>query len=152
MIRVALCLLLWPVAAWSQTLPKVCDPDDAKSCVQPLLEGEAAPFAGQLLTTRRAAKLAILASGCQERVDLEMGRERELGMVALNGEKALRVSAVDSAKLQRDLLLTRMGELERSLTPPWYERPAFVAVVTVAATVAVLAASVQTVRVLQPPR
>jgi hypothetical protein len=135
--------------ALAQALPKSCDPDDPKSCVQPLMEGEPAPFSGQLMTGRRAAKLAVLAGGCQDRVDLAVGETRELGTIDLNAEKALRASDQAAFQLQKDLLMRRMAEMEDTLAPRWYERPAFVAAVTAVVTVAVLAVSVKTVQALK---
>lgn len=148
-IAVTLVILGWSAAAGAQALVKVCDPEDPKSCVQPLVTGDPAPFDGQLMTNRRAAKLAVLAGGCQDRIDLAVARERELATIQLYGEKALRTSDQASAQLQKDLLLKRMAEMEGILTPRWYERPAFVTAVTAVATVAVLAVSVKTVQALK---
>ena len=142
-------LVCWPISGKAQTFPPTCDPDDPKSCVQPLVKGEPAPFDGQLMSNRRAAKLAVAAGGCQDRVDLVTERERELAKVILDGEKALRASDQAGAQLQRDLLMKRMAEMEDILTPRWFERPAFVAAVTVVATVAVLVVSVKTVQALK---
>lgn len=141
--------LACPAGGKAQAFPRICDPDDAKSCVQPVAAGEPAPFDGQLMTNRRAAKLAVLAGGCQDRVDLEVARERELAAIALNGEKALRASDQATAQVKVDLLMKRMAEMEDILTPRWYERPAFVSAVAVVATVAVLVVSVKTVQALK---
>jgi len=138
------CLI--PRTAFSQ---KICDPDDGKSCVTPIVEGEPAPFSGQLLSARKAAKLAVLAGGCQERIDLAVDREKSLYELRLAGERALRDSDRVGAKLKEDLLLRRMAEMEQILTPPWYERPAIVSAVTAVASIAVLAVAVKTVQTLK---
>jgi len=139
----------WPISGKAQTFPKVCDPDDPKSCVQPLTAGEVAPFDGQLLTNRRAAKLAVAAGGCQDRLDLATERERELAAIQVAGEKALRDSDRITAQIQKDLLLKRMADLEDTIKPHWYERPAFVAGVASVVTVALLVVSVRAVQVLE---
>lgn len=138
--------ILWPVVSYGQSIPKECDPEDPKSCVQALLEGERAPFAGQLLTPRRAAKLAVLAEGCQAQIELAVEAEREMTNLLLDDEEALRASEAEGAQLQRDLLLKRIAALEAELTPPWYERTPVVAALSVAATVGVLVVSVYAVQ------
>jgi hypothetical protein len=129
----------------AQTPDAACDPNDPKSCVQPLSVGQAAPFAGLLLTPRRAAKLGVMAGECQARVDLGVEREQELAQVKLQGLQQLRDNDKQAAQLQIDLLTRRMADL----APRWYEHPAFVAVLTGLTTVAVLALSVKTVQALK---
>jgi len=149
--------LLWLVTwsaflgstSFAQSLPKSCDPDDPKSCVQHLLEGDVAPFTGQLMSNRRAAKLVVSAGGCQEKLDLVVEREKALALIALEGEKALRASDQVGAQLQKDLLLKRMSEMEEALAPRWYERPSFVSAVTAVVSIAILAVSVKTVQALK---
>ena len=128
---------------------KVCDPEDPKSCVQALIQGETVPFDGQLMTPRRAAKLAVLANGCQDRVALCREEEQALSATKLAGEEALRKSDELSCTMQKETLMKRMQGLEELLTPKWYERPAFVAIVASTVTVALLVVSVKAVQVLK---
>lgn len=129
----------------TQTPDRACDPADPKSCVQAVTEGQVVPFTGVLMTLRRAAKLGVAAEGCQERVELAVEREQELAQVKLLGERQLRENDRQTSQLQVDLLQRRMAEL----APAWYERPAFVAPLTAALTVAVLVLSVKTVQALR---
>ena len=101
------------------------------------------------MTLRRAAKLGVAAEGCQERVDLAVQREQELAQVKIQGAQQLRDNDQKGAQLQVDLLMRRMVEQEKLLTPRWYERPAFVTIITATVTVGVLAMSVKAVQALK---
>lgn len=140
---------LYAARGAAQTPDKACDPNDPKSCVQALTEGQAAPFSGMLLTLRRAAKLGVAAEGCQERVDLAIQREQELAQVKFQGLQQLRDNDRLTAQLQADLLHKKIAEQTENLPPRWYERPAFVTIVTAAVTVGVLAMSVKAVQALK---
>jgi len=142
-------LTLWAVQGAAQTAEAVCDPNDPKSCVQGLTVGQPAPFTGMLLTYKRAAKLGVLAEGCQERVDLSVLREQEVAQVKLLGEQQLRENDQKISQLQQDLLKKRLQEQAEELPPHWYERPAFVTIITAAVTVGVLAMSVKAVQALK---
>ena len=133
----------------AQSPEAACDPGDPKSCVQGLTVGQPAPFTGMLLTYRRAAKLGVLAEGCQDRVDLGIQREKEIADVRLLGEQQLRENDRKVSQLQLDLLRKRLQEQVEELPPRWYERPAFVTIVTAAVTVGVLAMSVKAVQALK---
>ena len=142
-------LALWVAPGYAQTADRVCDPADPKSCVQVVTEGQPAPFSGVLMTGRRAAKLGVLAEGCQDRLDLAVDAAKELAAIQVRGIQAMRQNDVDSGKFQRDLLLKKLQDAEELYSPRWYERPAFAATVTAVVTVAVLAISVKTVQVLK---
>jgi len=142
-------LTLYAARGEAQTAEAVCDPNDPKSCVQALTVGQPAPFTGVLLTYRRAAKLGVLAEGCQERIDLTAQREKEIAEVKLLGEKLLRENDQKVSQLQQDLLKKRLQEQVEELPPHWYEKPAFVTIVTAAVTVGVLAMSVKAIQILK---
>ena len=142
-------LTLYAAPGAAQTPDKACDPSDPKSCVQAIAEGQPAPFTGLLMTGRRAAKLGMLAEGCQDRIDLMVGEIKELSQVQLQGLQAMRQNDKDTAKLQTDLLMERLRGAEELFSPRWYERPAFVAALTAVLTVATLAVAVKTVQVLR---
>lgn len=149
-----LCAICWAsptlsVAQTEPTLPKACSPEDPQDCVQPLIEGETSPFTGQLLTLRRAARLAVQAGGCQERVDLERQRVKEIWGLKLDSEQQLRENDAYTHKMKEDLLMKRMAQMEEILAPRWYEKPIFVAALTVAGCVAMYVASVETVKALK---
>jgi hypothetical protein len=122
-------------------LPASCDPADEKSCVQPLLAGEEAPFEGQLLTFRRAAYLAVEAGGCTERLAIEAERLEGVWSAKLQTAEDLRRHDAETHQLELDLVLKRLEQAEELLTPPWWERPAFVAGVTAVLTVGVVVLS-----------
>ena len=128
---------------------KRCDPKDEKSCVQAVTEGELVPFSGQLMTHRRAAKLVTTTEQCADERALDLEEAHELHQIQLNLLKQQRENDEASHKLQLDLMMKRMQQMEDTLGPEWYEHPAFVATVSVVLTVAVFAAAVKTVEALQ---
>lgn len=140
-------LLVTPSVALSAppSLQPACDPQDSRSCVQPLLEGEAAPFTGQLLTPRRAAKLAVKAGQCKERIRLETTRISNLLLVDLEAERAKRTNDAKHHQLQLDLMKARLVEASQR---EWYEHPVLVAAFAVAATSLVYVGAVKTVEAL----
>ena len=121
------------------TLERACDPEDKTSCVQPLLEGEEAPFSGQLLTPRRAAKLGVRAADADERARLAVEETEELWKIKLQKEKDLR-------KLDNETNALKIKLLTEAADRPFYEHPLFVAVATVAGCVAVYFVAVETVK------
>ena len=140
-LGVALVLFLFVVrgvahCAPQPTVPGSCDPVDQKSCEQPLLEGEVAPFSGQLLTPRRAARLAVEAGSCKEATAIEVERVADVWQLRLETEQRLRKNDQDAHQLEVDLLMKRMAQMEEALSPHWYERPVFVATMASVVTVA----------------
>ena len=123
-----------------------CDPNDAKSCLQIVVKGETVPFTGALLTPRRAAKAGAKAEQCDARVETVQSEMRDRLMLT----EKLMVDRLDNAaqshKLEIDLMMRRMKQLEDSLGPRWYEHPIFVATVTVATTVAVFYGATEVVK------
>lgn len=117
-------------AANPPTLPKQCDPKDQHSCVQPLMAGEMAPFTGQLLTPRRAARLAVKAESCKARINLKIAETEEVWKLRLYLEQNLRSN--DNLASQKSL--EAMKKYAESLEQKWYEHPAFVVTVTIVAT------------------
>lgn len=111
------------------TLPKQCDPKDAHSCVQPLLAGEMAPFTGQLLTHRRAARLAVKSASCKARIQLKIDETAEVWKLKLDLEKGLR----ENDNIASRQSLEAMKRYAESLEQKWYEHPAFVVGVTIVA-------------------
>lgn len=140
-------LLLATTSAWAGE--KHCDPKDAKSCVQAVSEGETVPFAGQLMTHRRAAKLVTTTEQCADERALDLEEASELHQIQLDLLKKQRANDQEAAKMKLDLVMKRMEQMEEELAPKWYERPPFVATVTVVLTVAVFVSAVKTVEALK---
>lgn len=132
-------LLALPTTVDAQTHPPQCSKTDPKDCVQPLLEGESAPFSGQLLTNRRAAKLAVKADQCGERVQLAIEETLAKAALDLQLEKALRANDLEAWQ-QKEKLLTQ------AVQKPWWEHPVVVATITVIATSAVYWGAVEVVK------
>ena len=126
-----------------------CDPKDPQSCVQAVTEGEQVPFPGVLMTHRRAAKLVTTTEQCADEKALSLEEASELHLIQLKLAEDLRINDQQAHKLQLGLMQKRMIQMEKELSPPWYERPVFVAAVSVLATVAVFAGAVKTVEVLR---
>jgi len=131
----------------AQTLDKVCYPNDPQNCVQGLIVGQTAPFTGMLMTNRRAAKLGVMAEGCQDRIVLSVGEANDLAQIQIQGLQAMRKNDQDAEKLQKDLLLKQLEKAEELYSPRWYERPAFVATVTAILSVAVLSVAIKVIQV-----
>lgn len=140
----SLCILNASLAA-KPSLPAQCDPKDSKNCVQPLMEGESAPFSGQLMTFRRAAHLAVQAGQCSERVDIAVNETKELMSIDLNLQKALRENDAKAWAVQKDLLLDRINVLTAEAERHWYEHPALWAVIGAAVTTGVFYGAIKTV-------
>jgi len=136
---VSLLVVVSTVLTTPPTLPSQCDPEDKASCVQPLIEGETAPFSGQLMTPRRAAKLGVRAASVDERVKLAIEETEELWRIKLEKEQALRKNDNETNALKLQLL-------EKAVDRPFYEHPLFVAAATVAGCVAVYFVAVETVK------
>jgi hypothetical protein len=124
--------------ARAQQFDKECDPEDLESCSQPLLEGEPAPFSGQLLTPKLAIKLGQKAASFDVRLKLELDRNRELFELDLELEKKLHQIDQDACKKQVDLLTER---LEKAQLEKWYQHPLFVATISVVITSALFVGS-----------
>ena len=127
------------------SLEGTCDPKNPKECVQPLLEGEQAPFSGQLLSTRKAIKLFQLVESCKEQTAIEVERVSGLARVDLDLTKKLRDIDRDSYDAQMTLLQERLKEAKALQGAPWYESPLFVATVTVVVTSVVFFGAIQAV-------
>lgn len=128
---------------------KHCDPQDRLSCVQTVTEGVVVPFSGQLMTHRRAAKLVGTTEQCNDARALDLEEAHELFQIQLDLLKKQRANDQEAAKLKLDLMTKRMQQMEKELSPEWYERPVFVASVAVMLTVGVFMAAVKTVEALK---
>lgn len=115
-----------------------CDPNDPKSCVQTLVEGEKAPFNGQLLTFRRAAKMSAKLELNHERLQLKIDEATEPLEREIAFQKRLQKSAEKAHKQSEDFLVKQIDEA----LPDWHERPIFVASASVVVTLGVIALSV----------
>ena len=127
--------LLLARSAGAQTLEKECDPQDPEMCAQPLLVGETAPFSGQLLSPKLAITLGQKADASDLRLKLETERLNSLHKIETDYLKRVHELDNQAASQQIDLLTTRLKDAQAR---PWYEHPAFVAVVVCVGTIAVL--------------
>lgn len=126
-----------------------CDPDDPQSCVQALSQGQVAPFAGQLMTHRRAARLVVAYERCEDLRAMDLEEAHQLHQIQLDLIESKRKNDFATAKMQIDLMRQRIQDLEAEATPAWYEHPAFVAGVAALGTVLIFAGAVKTVEVLR---
>lgn len=143
---------LWAAPGRAEPAPGDCDPQDPKKCATGLLEGQKAPFGGQLLTPKLAVDLGLKADRCDERLKLELSRVT--GLAAVQKELDLKLLTIerDTEKAKVEALQKALKKTEDLVPkPPWYEHPAFVATVTVVATVAVLFLSVKAVQLAGQP-
>lgn len=126
-----LCFLSVSLAssASAQTYEKQCDPKDSTSCVLPLVEGESAPFTGQLMTFRRAAKLAVMSGQCSARIKLATEETTEVLELQINLQKSLRANDAEVWKLKEDLFRKRIDAVEAISSRHWYEHPVVWAIV-----------------------
>lgn len=109
--------------ALSLSAPKLaaqCAPDDPQDCVQPLLKGEPAPFTGQLLTMRRAAKVAVFQLQLEERVQLELLRHVEPLKIDLEAQKRLTASLEQARKEAQAAYELQLKEAYHWSRSPWF--------------------------------
>jgi len=118
-----LLLLSFWNALLAQTHPKTCDPKDNRSCVQPLMEGEEAPFFGQLLTPRRAARLAIKAEQCQTRIDLSVQETKQLYEFDLDLARQLRANDRQAAEMQKKILSEELARAHEAAETNFLDHP-----------------------------
>lgn len=141
------CFTLWAAPGRAQTTsPKECDPGDPQRCAMPLQQGQAAPFPGQLLTPKLAIDLGQKANYCEDRLKLEVAREREIAAI----QKELDTKLI---AIEKQVALDKVAALQKALDeqkgfeppPPWYTHPAIVSVVAALATTGVFVLAVKTV-------
>lgn len=115
--------------------PVVGQPTSSNDDQDPVavLVGEPAPFAGDLWPPLRSLRMALRAETCAERAAIDLRHEARKFQIELKHEK-------DTADLRRQADQERIAILMAALDEgvPWYESPAFVAVVASAATVAAI--------------
>lgn len=129
---------LFSAFAGAQT---ACDPNDPQDCVQNVSMGESVPFPGMLMSYRRAAKMVATTELCVEQRALDRSQADEIHQIELNLLKDQRKLDQEAFEAQIDLMRQR----EETIVPAWYERPFFVAGVTVLATVGIFFAATQAV-------
>lgn len=98
---------------------KSCTKGDSQDCRQAVKAGEVVPFDGQLMTPRRASKLAVAAGQCQLRIDTKVSETEELLGLDLKLEQQLRANDKEHYEREINLLTERLEEVQ----PSWYEHP-----------------------------
>jgi hypothetical protein len=115
-----------------------CDPQDARMCSAPLKAGEAAPYAGQLLTPELAIRLGQRAEYCDTRIKAEVELATKLGQVDLGLERKLRQADNEANAAMLSATRARYERALEEAAPPWWERPWFVTLVAASATATLL--------------
>lgn len=138
-----LCATLWAAPSAAQGLaPRECDPGDPQKCSQPLLQGQAAPFSGQLLTPKLALDLGQKAAYCEERLQIELRKERDLAVVQKALDARLLEIEREGAAMKLAIVQKALDQTQGLVPPPaWYERPPVVAVAAATGVLGVLAIS-----------
>lgn len=122
-----------------------CREDFPDRCTAGLHAGDAAPFAGVLMSGDLAAHLYLVEKNEAQRIDLAVGRATELKDVEIRHQKTLR--EIDRDTFEKKLAAQaehHKKELEL-VTPHWTERPPFVAIMSVGGTIVAIAAAVAVV-------
>jgi hypothetical protein len=101
------------------------------------------------MTHRRAATVVAKTEECNDLRSMDLEEAHELHQIQLSLLEDQKANDKAAADLKLDLTLKRMAQMEEELSPRWYERPPFVAAVTVVLTVAIFAAAVKTVEALK---
>lgn len=118
------------LARGASTNDAICSTKDPRDCVYPIREGELAPFAGQLITMKRAARLVVAAESCSAYTAIELERAEglfELKLARCREEKRA-MAAANSAQFDALQGLLTGAEAKRE---PWYQRPPFLSAVAV---------------------
>lgn len=130
---------------------KVCSPNDPTSCRQTVTKGETVPFDGQLFTPRKAAKLAVQAAQCQERIDAAVEAIRaELG-IDLKLQKQLRANDSAHATQTQDLLQKELERAHSEAERGFFESPVFWFSAGVGAAILVVIGAVAALDALRQP-
>lgn len=118
------------LAAMAGATPE-CATDDPALCSTPMAQGDVAPYAGQLLTTKLAIQLGQKADSADERVQLEVQHATQLIKIDLALEQQLHQIDVQSFTEQMGILQTELTAAEKAAVVPFYRQPWFVATATV---------------------
>lgn len=124
-----------------------CHKKDVTRCVLQLRPGEKAPFGGILQSPKQQALLTVRADPerIQERIDAAVERVEKDAQNDLDLEKKYRQidndAWADKLKKTEENYDERIKRLEDAL-PSWYEEPWFVTIVSVGATLGVVAGTV----------
>ena len=142
----AVAVLLLTCDAWAAELLNKgsCDPADAKSCVQPLMKGEKAPWSGQLLTYRRVGRCAVGKMQIEERVQAELDLQLRPLEIDRGKYKALWESGKLATVEMKDVYDAQLEEAYHWSRAPW-----FVTMVSVGVTVGLFIGAVKTVQALE---
>ena len=123
-----------------------CAEDDPQDCRIALKSGDAAPFGGQLLSPRRAARLAVMAGQCSDRTNLAVEAAVAEVTLDLELERRLRESDRETFDLRVRVLTralekadeaSRRGFLDHPVT--WLIAGALVTAALTAGAVAIIA-------------
>lgn len=111
-----------------------CREDFPTRCTSGLDAGTKTPFAGVLLTGDLAAHLFLVEKNQKKRIDAAVKKERDAGAVKLDHQKEL--NKIDKENFDEKLKTLKEAHARdlENVRPSWYEHPAFVIPVTVAAT------------------
>lgn len=101
----------------------VCAEDDPHDCRVALEVGDAAPFAGQLLSPRGAARLAVMAGQCSNRTDLAVQRAVAEVTIDLELEKRLRESDRENFDLRVQVLTGALEKADRASRRGFLDHP-----------------------------
>ena len=106
---------------------KICLDDNPEFCAVGIEAGAIAPFAGQLLTPKLAIQLGQKADTCDQRLDLELKREKEIHRIEIDYQTDLHNIDKNSWKSQESLLLK---ELRKEKVRKFFSHPAFVSILS----------------------
>ncbi len=110
--------------------PKQCDPKYPAHCEQRLAKGEAAAFAGHLLSPKLSISLGLKADDCQAYTDVYVRyarRDKDLDISLL---KDLRQNDETRHQLEMDAVQADRDRWKELADTPFYEKPWFVTTIT----------------------
>ncbi len=131
-VGVALCVILYAANALGGE--KQCVEGNPDHCVQPLEEGEPAPFFGQLYTPELAIDHSEKVHSFDQRLRLEIGRVRDRLEIKIEGCQRRREIDADAAT---KIAVVHQKALDAAY-PSWYEHPAFVIPMTAVAVAVII--------------
>lgn len=135
-------IINWSTRAWGQQFEKECDESDVEKCSQPLMEGDLAPFSGQLLTPKLAIDLGQKAAEFDIRLKIELEHQDKLNKLDLKLEKEKHQIDQNACTEKVDLLT---DQLKDAKVERWYQHPLFVAPVSVVLTALVFIGAIYAV-------
>lgn len=114
-----------------------CDPDDASKCSQQLVQGQKAPYTGELLTRPLAFDTSWKAFSCEQYTAIEVRYAKKEARLDLKLEKDFRQNDKKAHDESMEAMKSDRDQWKERAHIPFYEKPWFVTIATAVVVAAV---------------